>query len=87
MVRLPSMNEFVSPRWGWRFHLDEGELTIFGPDGRALRDPVEIIAERDAAIAQRDTAIAERDAVVRERERAAKLAAKLRELGVDPDAI
>ena len=40
--------------------------------------------ERDAAEQQRDAAAVERDA---ERERAARLAAKLRELGVDPDAV
>ena len=90
LVRLPSMNGFVSPRLGWRFHLHEGELTVFGQDGRALRDPVQLIAERDAVTAERDAATAQRDAATAERdaerERAATLATKLRKLGVDPDA-
>jgi transcriptional regulator of met regulon len=64
------MNGWVSPRLGWRFVLDDGELTVFGPDGRPLPAPAEVAAERDAAEA-----------------RAAKLAAKLRELGLDPDAV
>ena len=84
LIEIPDLNGWVSPRLGWRFHLDTGELTVIGTDGRALRDPLEIIVERDAATAERDAATAERDA---ERERAAKLAAKLRELGVDPDAL
>jgi Uma2 family endonuclease len=90
LVRIPEMNDFVSPRLGWRFHLVGGELTVFGPDGRELRDPVDVIVERDAAAAERDAAAAERDAAAAERdaarERAEKLAEKLRQLGVDPDA-
>jgi len=69
-VRVPEVNGFVSPRLGVRFALDQGELTLFGPDGRLFRSPAEIAAERDAA-----------------ERRAAKLAAKLRELGVDPDSV
>ena len=70
LAPVPEMNGHVSPRLGFRFVLERGELTVFGPDGRQLRTPAEIAAERDAAEA-----------------RAAKLATKLRELGVDPDAV
>ena len=77
LVRVPDMNGFVSPRLGFRFVLDTGVLTVFGPDGRQLRTPTEIAAERDAA---------ERKATEAEA-RAARLAAKLRELGGDPDAV
>jgi Uma2 family endonuclease len=70
LARLPEMNGWVSPRLGIRFVLNQGEVTVFGPDGRQLRSPAEIAAERDAA-----------------EKRAERLAAKLRELGVDPDAV
>ncbi|MBX9626296.1 MAG: Uma2 family endonuclease [Gemmataceae bacterium] len=70
LARIPDMNGWVSPRLGWRFALDDGELTVFWPDGRPLPTPAEVAAARDAA-----------------EQRAAKLAAKLRELGLDPDAV
>jgi Uma2 family endonuclease len=60
------------------------------------QDQEQIERERDAAARQRDTAERERDAAARERDEAARerdqeraranqLAAKLRELGIDPD--
>lgn len=77
LVRLPDATEYVSPRLGVRFEVVAGELTVYGPDGRAFLSPAETVAERTAA---------ERRAE-KERDRAARLAAKLRELGVDPDAV
>ncbi len=62
-VRVPQMNGHVSPRLGWRFTLERGQVTVYGPDGRPLQKPDEAIR------------------------RAERLAAKLRELGVDPDAV
>jgi len=84
LVRIPEMNGHVSPRLGLRFVLDAGELTVFGPDNRPFRSPAEMAAELDA---ERQRAAAEAARVVQEQERAAKLAAKLRELGVDPDKV
>lgn len=77
LVRVEEVNGYVSPRLGFRFAIEDGRLTVSGPDGRPLRKPDEIAAERDAA---------ER-ALAAERDRAAKLAAKLRELGIDPDQV
>ena len=71
------MNGWVSPRLGMRFNLDDGELKLYGPDGREFLSPSEIAAERDAA---------EERAKV-EQNRADRLAAKLRELGIDPDSL
>jgi len=76
-VRIDDMNGHSSPRLGIRFVLDTGELTIIGRDGRPFRTPTEMAAEQ----AEAERRIAE------EKERAAKLAAKLRELGVDPDSV
>ena len=77
LVRVAEVNGYVSPRTGIRFSLAPDELTLFGHDARPLRTAEELAAEREAA---------ER-AAQEQREKAAKLAAKLRELGVDPDAV
>jgi Uma2 family endonuclease len=86
---------WVSPRLGIRFELDE-DLTIFAPDGRPFLDYAEIAhqrdeslrlaeAERQRADAERERADIERERADAERERAERLAARLRELGLDPD--
>ena len=89
--RVPDMNGFTSPRLGFRFTLAGGELTIHGPDGRRLLRPDEVARERDEAEQARTAAereLAAADAARREAEaRAERLAARLRELGVDPDAV
>lgn len=70
LVMIPSMDKFVSPRLGWTFHSNEGEISVDGRDGKPLRDPTEIIAELEQV-----------------ESRAVRLAAKLRELGIDPNAL
>lgn len=77
LVLLPDATAGASPRLGIRFALDGGYLTVSGPDGRPFLSPAELVAERDET-ERREAA---------ERDRAARLAAKLRELGVDPDAV
>ena len=69
-ARIAEMNGWVSPRLGMRFELQDGNLRLFGSDGREFRSPAEIAAERDAA-----------------ERRADRFAAKLRELGIDPDSL
>ncbi len=99
--RLTAVRDFAgweSPRLGVTFRVAAGELSVFGPDGRAFVTPTVMIAERDNATAERDAATAERDAAERRVKAAAEardaaaaraeaLAAKLRELGVDPDSL
>lgn len=79
LVRLAdeAMADFTSPRLRFRFVSVKGQLTVFGPDGRELKKPDEIARDRDEA--ERKLAA--------ERERVGKLAAKLREMGIDPDAV
>lgn len=77
LVRVADVNGYVSPRTGLRIALAPDELTLFGRDGRPLRTAEELAAEREAA---------ER-AAHEQQNKAAKLAAKLRELGIDPDAV
>ncbi len=79
----PQMNGWVSPRLGIRFDLSGPELVIHGPDGRRFLTYVELAQTRDEAEAQLAEVERQRDA---ERDRAERLAARLRELGIEPDA-
>jgi Uma2 family endonuclease len=86
---------WTSPKLGIRFELGD-DLTIYGPDGRPFKTYVEIASrldeveheldevqhERDEAQHKRDEAQHERDVI---QQRAERLAARLRELGIDPD--
>ena len=81
---ISELNGHISPRLGWRFELRTGDLTIFGPDNRLLRNPAEIIAERDAIEQERNAIEQERDAA---REQAIRLAERLRTLGIDPESV
>ena len=80
---IAEMADWRSPRLGIRFELQPGRLRLIRPDGRAFQFVEDALRERDAARRERDTALRERDSAVRERDR---LAAKLRELGIDPNA-
>jgi Uma2 family endonuclease len=75
------MSGHVSPTLGIQFELLD-DLTIYGPDGRPFETYLEIARQRDRSdqIAER-----ERERAEGERERADRLAARLRELGLDPD--
>ena len=96
LIPIPDMAGHVSPRLGWRFEVQDRELVVYGPDGRALQRPDEIAAERDNVRAERDNVRAERDRARTERDRAEhergeaerraeRLAARMRQLGLDPD--
>lgn len=109
LVRVRAINGFVSPRLGVRFEMKDGELTLYGPDGRPfqnrqdreheileeLRRTAEAFeGERERAIAEGRRADSERDRAEAKRERAETekaeketLAAKLRELGIDPATV
>jgi Uma2 family endonuclease len=77
LVAVAAVNGYVSPRTGLRFALDTGDLTLYGSDGRRLLTVEERAAEQERV-----------ERMAREQqEKAAKLAAKLRELGVDPDKL
>jgi Uma2 family endonuclease len=88
---VPDVNAHVSPRLGIRFEVGDDRLTVYYPDGRPFLTFRELSARegmaRAAAEAERVRAEAERQRAEAERQKAEKLAAKLRELGVDPDAV
>jgi Uma2 family endonuclease len=79
---IAEMSGFVSPRLGIRFEPGEGpdSLKIIGPDGRPFLTYLELFEDREA---QRRVADAERARADAEQERADRLAARLREMGVD----
>jgi Uma2 family endonuclease len=98
LEEIPNMNGYTSPRLGIRFEPGEGgdNLRIIGPDGRAFATFGELYDDREAqfqraeaehkrAEAEREPAEAGHARAEAERERAASLAAKLREMGVEPD--
>jgi Uma2 family endonuclease len=75
--RLESIEEpqsWVSPQLGIRFSLEPDTLKIYRPDGQPFLGFIDLDLRRQAAEKRADTA----------EQRAAILAAKLQELGIDP---
>jgi Uma2 family endonuclease len=92
LTSIDEVNQWVSPRLGIRFESVLGEkLKIFRPDGSPFLTSIELDnARKQAELAKQQAELdkqqaeSERDL---ERERADKLAAKLRELGMNPGDI
>lgn len=74
---IEPMEGWISPRLGVRFELGEDGLEIYRPDGEAFVSPEELREERDFERQRAEQAV----------QRAERLAAKLRELNIDPDRI
>ncbi|MBD2117809.1 hypothetical protein H6F40_13585, partial [Microcystis wesenbergii FACHB-1339] len=74
----------VSPRLGIRFQLAEPELLLYYPDGQPFTSYNQ---ERQRAETERQRAETERQRAEVERQRAERLAAKLRELNINPEEI
>jgi Uma2 family endonuclease len=89
-VEIGSVDGWVSPRLGIRFEVKPEQLTVYRPDGTRFLTFLELAAR--AADAQQKATDAQQRAAVearlreQERQRADRLAARLRELGVDPEA-
>lgn len=89
------LNGYVSPALGIRFVVGDGELTLLTPDGRPFQSREDREAELADELRRRaDEAESERQRAESERQRRLateaardRLAAKLRELGIDPDAV
>ncbi|MEO1404412.1 MAG: Uma2 family endonuclease [Cyanobacteria bacterium J06635_1] len=77
LVEIAEMTGWISPRLGIRFSLEADVLVIYNPDGTPFLTPVELAQQRDQAIVRADQA----------EQRAERLAVRLRDMGVDPDAI
>lgn len=85
LISVAPVDGFISPRLGIRFEFasPDQELVVRRLDGRAFQPLAVVARERDAEHAARERAEAARDQAEADRER---LAARLRALGVDPDA-
>jgi Uma2 family endonuclease len=83
LQRLAVADGHVSPRLGIRFELPGGgeEMRVYRPDGRRFETFTEALNRRETEQQARFATEAERDAAL---ERAARLAERLRALGVDP---
>ena len=97
-VEILKMDGWTSPLLGITFRVLDGDIQVLNPDGTPMRTFHEICVAEKAAKAQADAArtqteIAETQAEAAEEakekaeSRAAALAARLAELGVDPDQI
>jgi Uma2 family endonuclease len=90
-VEIDPMDGWVSPRLGVRFERTPEDVVLYRPDGTPFLSFLEMAARAEGAARQaaKDAALlaAERERAETERARAEKLAARLRELGLDPDAV
>ena len=89
-VLMAGLYEAIAPNeqgWRWSQQLQlflgiyEGQLRFFTPEGELVPTPEE------SSDAERQRAEAERQRAEAERQQKERLAAKLRELGVDPDTV
>ncbi|MGD1854056.1 MAG: Uma2 family endonuclease [Leptolyngbyaceae cyanobacterium] len=76
-AEISDIENWVSPRLGIRFQLTDETLMIYAPNGEPFLTSVELNRQRNEANKQRDKA----------QQRAALLADKLRELGIDPETL
>jgi Uma2 family endonuclease len=83
LKEIPEMNRWVSPRLNVRFEVVDGDLCLYGPDGKKFASYVELAAQRDELARQRDELSQQRELA---EQRAERLAAQLRALGIDPQA-
>ncbi|WP_121967948.1 Uma2 family endonuclease [Leptolyngbya sp. BC1307] len=85
---IEDVNGWTSPLLKVRFVVQPDTLEIYRPDGEPFLSLTDTRRERDAAQQERDAAQQERDAAQQERNiaqaKAERLAARLRELGIDP---
>ncbi|MBW4582754.1 MAG: Uma2 family endonuclease [Tildeniella nuda ZEHNDER 1965/U140] len=75
---------WVSPRLTVRFELVNGELEIYRSDGEKFATYLELI-EQNLELAEQNQQAQQQ--LEQERQRSDKLAAKLRELGINPEAL
>ncbi|AFY82627.1 Uma2 family endonuclease [Oscillatoria acuminata] len=77
LTSIEPINGWVSPRLGVRFELSEEGLELYSPDGQKFSTYLELYTGRKQEAQRAQQA----------EERANRLAEKLRELGIDPDAM
>ncbi len=78
---IRKLTGFVSPRLGLRFEWIDGGLIIIGKSGRRFQKRLDRVEDLLENLGE------ERQNVERERREKQRLAAKLRELGIDPESV
>jgi hypothetical protein len=78
------MSGWTSPRLGVRFEVTLETLEIYRPDGERFLSFTELARLRDQERQRAETALTELEA---ERSRNEILAARLREMGIDPNQL
>jgi hypothetical protein len=81
---IENIDNWISPRLGIRFEIGSPELRLYYPDDKPFQSYVEIAQRLQESEIE---LIKERLKVQEEHQRVEKLAAKLRELGINPDEI
>jgi Uma2 family endonuclease len=88
---IENIDGWISPLLNIQFLLKSDTLEIRGPQGEPFLSLAAAKQERDVAQQERDVAQQERDAAQQERDaaelKAERLAARLKELGVDPSEV
>jgi Uma2 family endonuclease len=84
LEEISEMQGWVSPQLGIRFELAESDLVLYRPDGRRFLTSVELDQRAEQ---ERDRAEQERDRADSAQAQVNRLAARLRELGVDPEQV
>ncbi len=79
---IDQMLDWVSPRLGIRFNMLGTELQLYRPDGEKFATYVELATSREQEKLAKEQA---QQQLEQEKVRSQHLAAKLRELGIDPD--
>jgi Uma2 family endonuclease len=77
LEEISEMNGWVSPQLGIRFELTESDLVLYRPDGRRFLTSVELDQRAEQERDRADSAQAQVN----------RLAARLRELGADPEQV
>ncbi len=87
--QIATMSGWVSPRSKIRFELEQGKLVLYQPDGTKFESYVKLLEqaeiERQRSEQERQRAEQEHKRAEQEHKRAERLAARLRELGIDPE--
>jgi Uma2 family endonuclease len=81
---IESMTDWTSPRLNIRFMVSDQELQIYRPDGNRFLGYTEIAQQAEQ---EHQRAEQERQRAEQAEARAAKLAERLREMGIDPDQV
>ena len=97
LVEVLFTQGLTSPRLGVRFQLVGNDLELYGPDGSKFASYLELVAQKEDALREAEQERVEKERALREAagqkqqaevqaEQVARLRARLKELGLDPDA-